>query len=163
MMFVAGLLSPITHAETWLPLDKCVTLCSLIVKCTTEVTTNQIRYKIEETWKGNYSPDLFYHRPPDGYLYAGTWHGNDAPTNGRVVVFFFTKDNQPSWCNGRYLDHSTCFVVNDGKLIYADTDRFGYRKEYAVDNFKKEILGIVEQQNKSAEPSGGTYGERKTE
>jgi hypothetical protein len=133
-------------AETWPPLETYVDRCVLIVKCKTEVNEKTVKYRVVETWKGKYSPDSFYHKPPEGYLYSGSWHGNEAPTDGREVIFFFTPDNHPTWTKGKLLDHSTCFVVEDGKVIYASTSRSGERKEYTVDAFKKAITAAVENQ-----------------
>lgn len=144
---IVALLCDVAHAETWPSLETYVKWCVLIVKCKTEVEGNEVKYKVVEVWKGKYSPDLFYHRPPDGYIYTGTWHGNDAPTDGREVIFFFTNNNHPSWTRGKLLDHSTSFLVKDGKLIYASTN-FGLRKEYTVEEFKKAILGAIEKQAK---------------
>ena len=151
---LASLVSTVAVAETWPPLETYVKWCVLIVKCKTEVEGKKVKYKVDETWKGEYSPDLFHHTPPDGYLYTGTWHGNEAPTNGREVIFFYTKGNHPSWTKGKLLDHSTSFVVKDGKLVYASTSRSGLRKEYTVEEFKKAILAALDKQKKEdAEPT----------
>jgi hypothetical protein len=150
---MAVLLSSAALAETWLPLDTYVRLCVLIVKCKTEVKDEKVQYKVDDVWKGKYSPDMFYHRPPDGYLYTSTWHGNDKPTDGREVIFFFTNDNHPSWTKGKILDHSTSFVVSDGKVVYASTADDDLRKEYSVVEFKNAILAVVDAQTKTnAEP-----------
>src|SRR5262245_5087522 len=86
---LAVLLATPSLAETWPTLEDYVRQCVLIVKCQTEVKDNTIRYRVVETWKGQYSPDLFHHKPPEGYLYTGTSHGNGNPTDGREVIFFF--------------------------------------------------------------------------
>lgn len=142
-------------AETWPALKTYVDQCVLIVKCRTEVQDKMVKYRVVETWKGTYSPDLFYHKPPKGYLSTGTWHGKERPSEGREVIFFFTEDNQPDWTKGKLLDHSTCFVVKDGKVIYAPTDPFGYRKEYTVAGFKKAIIAGIEQEAKRKPEADG--------
>jgi hypothetical protein len=142
-------------AETWPSLETYVNQCVLIVKCRTEFKEKTVRYRVVETWKGRYSPDLFYHKPPAGYLYSGTWHGNESSSEGREVIFFFTADNQPAWTKGKLLDHSTSFVVKDGKVIYASTDRSGYRKEYTVAAFKKVIVAVVEKKARHKPEAAG--------
>ena len=144
------------RAELWLPLEAYVELCVLIVKCKTEVGEKKVKYKVEEVWKGRYSPDLFHHKTDEGYLHTGTGHGNESPTNGREVIFFFTGGNHPSWTKGKLLHHSTSFVVKDGKVIYASTD-LSNRKEYTVEDFKKAILAVMAKQKKvNAEPAEQT-------
>src|SRR5262245_10515279 len=106
----------IVRAEYWPSLEQYVSSCVLIVHCRTESQGKEVRYKVIETWKGVYSTDLFYHKPPEGYLYTGTWHGNESPADGREVVFFFTAHNHPLWTKGLLLDHSTTFTIADGKL-----------------------------------------------
>ena len=128
-------------AETWPPLKNYVELCTLIVRCKTEVEGKTVKYKVEESWKGKYSPELFHKKPPTGYLFTNSWHGNESPVSGREVIFFFTNSNQPSWTKGKLLSHSTSFVVNEGKVVYASTN-FSMRKEYTVDDFKKKILNF---------------------
>ena len=65
------------RAEYSPALPQYVDSCVLIVLCRTERYKDGFRYKIEETWKGVYTPDLFYHKPDEGYLYTGSWHGNE--------------------------------------------------------------------------------------
>ena len=138
-------------AEDWPTLDECVKLCVLIVKCKTEMEKDLIKYRVLETWKGNYSPDLFYHRPPEGYLYNNTWHGNENPKEGQEIIFFFEVDNQSSSTEKEKLFfHSTAFPIKEGKIIYASTNIM-MRKEYKVEAFKKEILSIVEKQKTKEE------------
>jgi hypothetical protein len=111
-----------------------------------DISVHNSGYKVDEVWKGKYSPDLFYNKPPAGYLYTGTEHGNEKPTDGREVIFFFTNDNQPAWTKGTILVHSTTFVVTDGKLIYAETGDDGVRQEFSVSGFKKAILEAAEKE-----------------
>jgi len=127
-------------AEDSLPsLEDYVDKCVLIVKCKTE-DQGKLRFKVLETWKGKYSPDLFYDNPPQGYLYAGFGHGNDSPVDGREVIFFFTARNQPDFAKGKLVVHSTCFNVNDGKLGYAsNTDPGVDPDEYTVYAFKRQL------------------------
>jgi hypothetical protein len=134
-------------AESWPSLETYVDQCALIVKCKTEDQGGKVRFKVLETWKGKYSSELFYDNPPDGYLYAGRAHGNDSPADGRDLIFFFTTRNQPAFAKGKFVVHSTCFNVNDGKLIYASTDNpGGHRQEYTVDSFKKAVASAVKNQ-----------------
>jgi hypothetical protein len=136
-------------AESWPSLVTYVDQCVLIVKCKTEDKGGKVKFKVLETWKGKYSPDLFYDNPPNGYLYAERAHGNDSPAAGREMIFFFTRHNQPVFAKGKLVSHSTCFNVNDGKLVYASTDDpRGHRKEYLLDSFKKAVASAVENQEK---------------
>ena len=132
-------------AETWPTLPQYVDSSVLIVLCRTERSKDGLRYKVEETWKGVYSPALFYHTPEEGYLYTGSWHGNEGQKEGVQTVFFFTAGNHPSWTKGKLLDHSTSFQVADGKLIYASTSDSGFRKEYTLSDFRKAIAERVRQ------------------
>jgi hypothetical protein len=134
-------------AESWPPLEDYVKDCVLIVKCRTEVKGEPIMYKVEEVWKGKYDPDMFNERPPEGYLFTLDWHGNTNPTDGREVIFFYAKPRGQSETKGKLLLHSTCFVIQDGKLIYASSaEHSSLRKEYKVEEFKSEILRIVKEQ-----------------
>ncbi len=94
LLILVMLLAVPAFAETWLPLEKYVKLCVLIVKCETEVEGKNVKYKVDEEWKGKYSPDLFHNRPPDGYLYTNTWHGNENPVDGREVIVAFRFPSQ---------------------------------------------------------------------
>lgn len=140
-----------SSAESWPTLEDYVRRCVLIVKCRTEVKDKAVMYRVLETWKGKYSPDLFHHKPAEGYLYTNTWHGNEGPTEGREVIFFFTNSNQPAWTKGKLLHHSTSFVITGGKLVYASTDRGGLRKEYTVEDFKKAVRGAADKDEKQQE------------
>jgi hypothetical protein len=156
LVVAAVLVAPTpARAERWPDLQTYVKECSLIVYCKTEVKDRTVRYRVVESWKGEYRPDLFYHRPPPGYLYTGTWHGNEGPADGREVIFFFTADNQPAWANGKLLDHSTSFVVSGGKVVYASTN-FGMRREYTVPEFKKAVLDAAKGQR--ADPVAAAAG-----
>ena len=139
--FIVGLAS----GETWPTLHQYVDSSVLIVLCRTERSKDGFRYKVEETWKGVYTPALFYHTPEEGYLYTGSWHGNEGQKEGVQTVFFFTAGNHPSWTNGKLLEHSTSFRVADGKLIYASTSDSGIRKEYTLTDFRKAITERVRQ------------------
>src|SRR5262249_44095483 len=137
-------------AESWPTLESFVHECVLIVKCKTELKADGVRYRVLETWKGKYSPDLFHSRPPDGYLLTDTGNGNTNPTDGRAVIFFFTRRNQPAFAKGKLVSHATCFVIAAGKVIYASTslpEPYGLRKEYTVEGFKKAVLAVVEKES----------------
>ncbi len=126
-------------AELWPTFEKYVGDSALIVHCRTEIKNERVRFKIIETWKGVYSPELFYYTPEEGYLYTGYWHGNESPKDAGEVIFFFTIRNQPRWTEGKLLDHSTAFVVTNGKLIWASTADFG-RQEYTLAEFRVKVL-----------------------
>lgn len=143
------LVSAVARAETWIGLNNYVKSCDLIVLCRTEVKAGSVKYRVSETWKGEYRPDLFYHKPSTGFLHTGEWHGNESPTDGREIIFFFDGGSQPEWTKGKLLDHSTSFVVTDGKVVYAATDR-NLRQEYSVADFKKAILMEVNRGRESA-------------
>ena len=138
-----SILSVSTRSESWPTLAYYVDSCVLIVLCRTERYEDGFRYKLEETWKGVYTPDLFYHKPDEGYLYTGSWHGNEKQKEGLQTVFFFTSSNHPAWTKGKLLDHSTSFQITDGKLTYASTGDFGIRREYTLPEFRKVITDRV--------------------
>lgn len=139
-ILVAAALPRAASAEVWPTLNNYVDQCVLIVLCRTEPFKDGFRYKIEETWKGVYSPELFYYKPDEGYLYAGSWHGNEGQKGGARTVFFFTASNSPDWAKGKLVDHSTSFQIKDGKLTYALTGDWGVPKDYTVEEFRKAIL-----------------------
>lgn len=121
-------------------MDNYVDSCVLIVLCQTESFKDGFRYKIEETWKGVYSPKLFEYEPDEGYLYTGAWHGNENQKEGTRTVFFFTATKRTK---GKFVDHSTAFQIKDGKLTYASTGDPGVPKDYTVAEFRKTILERV--------------------
>src|SRR6186713_535569 len=135
-------------AESWPSLEDYVNDCVLIVKCKTE-EAGKFQYRVLETWKGKFSPDLFVFSdtPPEGCLYAHQNHGNERPRQGREVIFFFTKRNQPDFAKGKLEHHSTCFNIEDDKLLYATNSDFD-EKEYTVEQFKKAVAAIVVDQEK---------------
>jgi hypothetical protein len=126
------------RAETWPSLELYVQWCSLIVKCKTEVG---VGYRVTETWKGVYDPDLFTHRPPAGYINTNNWHGNDEVEDGREIVFFFT----PKDYDAKLDAHSTAFHVKNGRVVYASTS-WGMQREYTVEEFRRAIRSIVRRQ-----------------
>ncbi len=145
-------------AEDWPSLEDYVDECVLIVKCKTERKV-KFQYQVLETWKGKYSPDLFLFddTPPEGCLFAHQNAGNDRPRNGREVIFFFTRRNQPVFAKGKFEHHSACFNIEDGKVIWAETSEFD-AKEYTVDEFKRAITSIVKNQEKPKAASEKNVG-----
>lgn len=147
-MAVMAFTPAVGMSESWPSLEKYVEECVLIVKCKTEKKA-KFQYRILETWKGEYNPDqfLFYDTPPEGCIYAHQNQGNDRPRNGREVIFFFTTRNQPVFAKGKLEHHSTCFNIEDGKVIYAENSDFDENeKEYTVEEFKKAIASVDENQ-----------------
>lgn len=136
------------RAELWPDLAHYVEWSDLIVYCRAEVEGQEVRYQVVEVWKGEYRPDRFHHQPPVGYLYTGTWHGNEDPADGREVVFFFT-DRQPGRTGGKLRDHSTAMVVTGGKVVYAPTDHSG-GTEYTLPEFRAFVRAAVRWQGARA-------------
>jgi hypothetical protein len=134
LVLAAGLASP-SRAETWPTLDEYVESCALIVKCRTEVGKG---YRVVETWKGTYSPDLFAHRPPDGFVLTNNWHRNGEVADGREVMFFFTYSDHSTKLGA----HSTAFHVKNGRVVYASTS-WGMQQEFTVEEFRRAIRSIV--------------------
>jgi len=141
MYLILAIALPV-RAESWPTFEEYVDSCVLVAYCRTELDKNRLRYKVIETWKGVYSPDLFYHKPEEGYLYTNTWHGNESPEDGKEIVFFFTYRNHPLWSEGRLVSHSTAFVVANGKLVWASTADGG-GKEYGLAEFRSKVLERV--------------------
>lgn len=154
---IAATITPaFAWAEQWPSLEQYVEECVLIVKCKTEKKA-KFQYRVLETWKGNFNPDqfLFYDTPPEGCLFAHQNHGNDRPRNGREVIFFFTMRNQPVFAKGKLEHHSTCFNIEDGKVLYAENSDFD-EMEYTVDEFKSAIAAIVGGQEKAQKGAQAT-------
>lgn len=145
------------HAESRPPLDKCVKRCILIVKCKVEIKDDIIKYRVLESWKGNYRPELFYHEPPEGYLYP---RGQDIkagrisnPKDGQEVIFFYSDNAVSAVKKGKIFNdgHDDSFAVVNGKVVYALNSRFetiGDREVYSLEEFKKAILAVVEDEAK---------------
>ena len=70
------------------------------------------------------------------------------------MIFFFTKRNQPDFAKGKLEHHSTCFNIEDGKLLYAKDSDFD-EKEYTVEQFKKAVAAVVEDQEKKPKAGAG--------
>ena len=143
-MIVAGSIG-IARAERWPSLDSSVSDCVLIVKARTvfEGTDNTVTFKIEESWKGKYAPDMLKNTTKDGrYVTYKGKHGVNV-VDGQEMVFFFTRHNHPG--TGPLDSHSTAFPVKDGKIVYASTSEVHW-KEYTVGEFKKAIIALIEKQ-----------------
>lgn len=136
---ICCLVSTAAWAETWPTLEDYVKKCVLIVKCRTDAR-DVGRHEVLETWKGNYSPDLFVAPPREGFIIADDAHGNTNPVGGREVIFFYTLHNQPE--SGKLQSHSAAFPIANGKLVYASTDE-NRRKEYTVDDFRLAVIRIT--------------------
>jgi hypothetical protein len=122
---------------------------ALVVYCRTEIKDGMVRYRVLETWKGEYRPGLFYGPPPAGYLYTGEWHGNANPVAGREVVFFFSADSHSWTMSGKFRDHMTAYVVTNGKVSVPATTGLrwsGQTEEWTLARFKREVLQTVRQQ-----------------
>ena len=100
---------------------------------------------------GQYDPKLLARTKDDGRFvtYKGE-HGVNV-VDGREIVFFFTRHNNPK--TGPLRSHSTAFPIKEGKLIYgatanpsADPER-SIRKDYTVTEFKQKIEAIIKEQD----------------
>ncbi len=133
------------RAALHLPLRDRVELADLIVRCKAEVEGNTVKYRVVETWKGKYSPDLFYHnpdlgyyRPPEGYVSVATVREKERlPPNGQEAIFFYAFHREPSWTKGKFLQGWPSFEVTGGKIIdppgATPPPPLRPRKEYATE------------------------------
>jgi hypothetical protein len=89
------------QAESKPPVERVAQRAVLIVKCQTEIEDGMLNYRVLESWKGKYSPDLFYIKPRAGYLYL---RGLNAKGRGDVKagqeVIFIYSDNALSGDTG---------------------------------------------------------------
>lgn len=132
------------RAEVTVGVNVVTELSALVVYCRTEIKDGMVRYRVLETWKGEYRPDLFYDPPSSGYLYTGEWHGNDNPFAGREVVFFFSAESQSGKIEGKYSDHMTAHVVTNGKVTVPARRGFtGQTEEWTLADFRKVVLASV--------------------
>ena len=133
------------RAERWPSLESYVSDCVLIVKAKTvfEGTDKTVTFRVEESWKGKYAPDLLQNTTKDGrfVVYKGE-HGVNV-VDGQEVVFFFTRHNNAA--TGPLGRHSTAFPVKDGKIVYASTSE-DFRREYKIEEFRKAITELIEKQ-----------------
>lgn len=145
---------PARRGERRPPLRELVERCVLIVKCKIEVKNEVIHYRVVETWKGKYSPDLFYDTPPKGYVYrnGGTLASTPVaePVEGREVIFFFARTGQPAFAKGKLARHDDWFVVVKGKVVVdvlyepqSQPETYHDRMVYTVDEFKKAVLAAA--------------------
>jgi hypothetical protein len=139
LLLLAALRTRPADAEQWPTLEEFVEECVLIVRCRTD--ERDIRqHRVLETWKGQYSPELFVTPPPDGFVIADDAHGNANPVGGREIVFFYTRHNQPA--SGKLQSHSTALPIAGGKVIYAPTSD-SLRKEYSIGGFRVAVFKIT--------------------
>lgn len=136
------------------PLDQLVARSELIVKCRAEVKGDAVHYRVLETWKGEYTQDVFYRRPPAGYLYPVT--GQDfkvasspiaAPVDGRELIFFFTRNHSPTALDGKLVKHSDCLVVVNDRVTYDVASSVAGGRErivYPLEELKSAILAAAE-------------------
>lgn len=128
----------------------------LIVRCKVEVAGEKLKYRVLETWKGEYSPDLFHIPPVAGYLYGEGFRRSSPiadPHEGKETLFFFTEHNQPADQGRKLTGHDYWLVVNNGKVVFTTTEpRTGSQKRevYALEDFKQAILAASGE--KSAKP-----------
>lgn len=110
-------------AESWPDsLEQHVGFTELIVLAeVVRVDKSDATYAVKETWKGTFDADDFHHHDAKGHIELPRNHGADDVAVGDRVVFFLSDHNQPDWIQGRYLSHSTAFVVRDDKVVYAET------------------------------------------
>jgi hypothetical protein len=145
------------QAESRPPLDQLVKRCVLILKCKVEIKDELLNYRVVESWKGKYRPDLFYDEPPEGCLYQV---GREARASalahlkdGQEVILFFTDNAVSAVKKGKILAHAhdDLLVIAKGKVVYALNSRFetlGGREVYTLEEFKKAILVVVNSEAK---------------
>ncbi len=153
LALTAALFPGASRAESRPPLDQAVKRCVLIVRCKVEIKDNLINYRVVESWKGKYSPDLFYTEPLEGYLFrVGEEIGASRTSNlkdGQEVVFFYSDNAVSAVKKGKILSHAydDIFVVAHGKVVYelnSLPESPEDRQTYTVEQFKKSIQTVVE-------------------
>ena len=137
MLLASAILPSTGRAAATLPLESLVEFCPLIVKCRIERDDRGLRYRVLETWKGTYSPDLFAVSPSDGYFRPNHWPVRN-PTEGQEIILFFNDNPYGSMLRG----DAASFPVTDGTIMYDSSDLFGATR-YTVEGFKREVLGYV--------------------
>jgi hypothetical protein len=137
VLLVSALLPSTGRAALTLRLKSLVEFSPLIVKCRFERDDRGLRYRVLETWKGTYSPDLFAVSPSDGYFRPNHWPVRN-PTEGQEIILFFTANPYGSMLRGG----AASFPVTDGMIVYDSSDIFGGTR-YTVAGFKREVLSYV--------------------
>jgi hypothetical protein len=129
-------------AELWPTLEDYVVKCVLIVKAKTIVGQDgELTFGVLENWKGLYDPSDFRRTTEDGRFFAGQGEHGVNVFDGQEIVFFFTRDNQAS--NGKLASHSTALSIRHGTLVYTSTSENGLRQQFTVEDFKAQILDLV--------------------
>ncbi len=96
LFFVLALWTSPAKAKEWPALENYVSKCILIVKAKTIVEKDGIlTFRVLESWKGNYSPDLFVKTTSDGRFFASQNEHGVKVMDGQELIFFFTRHNQP--------------------------------------------------------------------
>jgi len=135
-------------AESRPPLASVVRRNLLIVKCQVEIKDNLLNYRVLETWKGNYSPEIFEQQPPKGYVLARPQKVGAArdSMDGREVILFYSDNalagsaHKPRKLNAYRMDDS--IPILDGKVRW-EIERDLGGEEYTLAEFKKAVLDIV--------------------
>jgi hypothetical protein len=145
------------QAESRPPLEQVVRRDVLIVKCKMEVKEGQIHYRVLESWKGKYDPEIFYLTPPHGYMHRGIDAGMfSTPKDGTEVIMFYSdnaisrsKDNPDKL--DAYRPDDVLPVVN-GTIEY-ELNELG-SEVYTLAEFKKAVLAVVAKQAKEKDDVG---------
>lgn len=139
--------SGVVHAESTLSVEQVAKRAVLIVKCRMEIKGGVANYRVLESSKGQYSPDLFYLKPIEGYLYS---HGFDVKgisgvKDGQEVVLIYS-DNSVSGDpdnKGKIRAHSpdSTLPVEDEKIVWAHGEFES--TVYKLDELKHAVLKVV--------------------
>ena len=127
------------RGEMWMSLEDYVAKCVLIVRAKTVLERDgKLTFRVIETWKGRYTPDVFVETTIDGRFFAYQGEHGVKVVDGQEIAFFFTKHNQPN--TGKLHRHSTAFPISNGELVYGSTSM--NPQKYTVDAFHKRIVAL---------------------
>ena len=150
------LCAAVSLAESKPPVEKVAQRGVLIVKCKTEIKDEMVNYRVLESWKGKYGPELFYVKPRDGYLYL---HGVDAKGLGgvkdgqEVIVFYSDNALSGDSDNKGKIDahrHDDVLPVVAGKVVWQPGEP--HSTVYTLEELKKAVLAAVAKDPKVPTP-----------
>jgi hypothetical protein len=131
-------------AESWPSLDDLASpRFLLIAHCCAEEVEGRTLYKVLDVWKGEYSPQAFAKRPPDGYIVVPSLAGSDVDRMAvKEVILFYTRGNQSKEGISQV---DMVLPVRDGKVMYPpDAGEFsGEQRTYTLAEFKQELTSRI--------------------
>jgi hypothetical protein len=140
---------PAMQAETMPPVEQVARRAVLILKCQAEIRDGKLNYRVLESWKGKYRPELFYVKPQAGYLYRAGFDakGRSDVQEGQEAIFIYSDNAVSSEAEhrGQILAHRADSVLPsvEGTVIWARGESDAIT--YTLDELKSAILAAIKE------------------